>query len=226
MSVTTEIYSGGKFTDGIDKAKINQFLHSDEKCAALLFPWNTIDVEEISKQALVDNSNRIDEYNEVFEIIKHTRRPIFVREAAMKFLEELRVNDFILMHWRYDTDDYFRNALPKKKEAMSLIKSVHESEKRTRELAFQLSKIMQSRNTRSIYFASPPSEKPFLQKLLRELNGTKKPIESKMLESFLKREFSKCDEILRDFDDLLSLVEMELSFLSSTFIYSCFSTWR
>ena len=53
-----------------------------------------------------------------------------------------------------------------------------------------------------------------------------KEIEDSMLNNFLERELAKCDVIMSDFEGLLSLVEMELSFLSSKFVYSCFSTWR
>ena len=39
-------------------------------------------------------------------------------------------------------------------------------------------------------------------------------------------QFKNRPQIMEDYADLLSLVEMELSFLSSFFVYSCYSTWR
>ena len=228
LTVDQKIYKEGQFTDGINKEKIRQLFSTDEKCAVLYFPWNTIDLEEISNQALASNSEREENYDEVFEIIKHTKRPVYVREAAAKFLKEMKTEEFLLMHWRYDSRDYFRNDLPKKKEAMSLIRKIKDSEEGTRNLAVELSKIMERRNLTAVYFASPPDEKPFLKKLADKMPG-RREIESKMLEDFLGREFGNsqnCAEIMEYFGDLLSLVEMELSFLASTFVYSCYSTWR
>jgi len=227
LSVPAKKYEAAQFTDGIDKSKIKEFFDSDEKCAILYFPWNTIDIEEISKQALLENNERSADYNEIFEIIKHTRRPVYVREAAVKFLRESKIDDFVSIHWRYDSKDYFRNALPKKTEAMDLIKSVKESDELTQKLALELSNVMKSKS--AVYFASPPAEKQFIRKLFTKIYESDdgiKEIKDSLLVSFLKREFAECAAIMEDFEGLLSLVEMELCFLSSTFVYSCFSTWR
>jgi hypothetical protein len=226
LSVPAKKYGAAQFTAGIDKSKIKEFFDSDEKCAILYFPWNTIDIEEISRQALLENNERSADYNEIFEIIKHTRRPVYVREAAVKFLRESKIDDFVSIHWRYDSKDYFRNALPKKTEAMDLIKSVKESDELTQKLALELSNVIKSKS--AVYFASLPAEKQFIRKLFTKIYESDdgiKEIKDSLLVSFLKREFAECAAIMEDFEGLLSLVEMELCFLSSTFVYSCFSTW-
>ena len=84
---------------------------------------------------------------------------------------------------------------------------------------------MEEKNLTHFYFASPPDEKPFLKEISSGMTD-KKFIGDNMLVDFLEKEFQNCTRIMDDFDDLISLAEMELSYLSNLFVYSCFSTWR
>ena len=225
FSTNNESYKEGKFIDGIDKEKIKEYFSTDEKCAILFFPWNTIDSEEISNQMLFDKGKRDERYNEIEQIFKHTKRPVYVQEATANFLRENDIEKFAVLHWRYDEADYFRNALPKKREAMALIKEIKETTFALESFALELSSLIEEKNISYVYFACPPGEKEFLKSVSDKMVNLK-IIDDNKLADFLKLQFKNTPEIMEDYDDLLSLVEMELSFLSSYFVYSCYSTWR
>ncbi|CAG5103058.1 Oidioi.mRNA.OKI2018_I69.chr1.g594.t1.cds [Oikopleura dioica] len=97
------------FRDAINRTKVAEYYSSDVKCAQLQFPWSTILDEEISKQTHLKSRQRSDEFKEMIEIIKHTRRPVFIREAAKKFLKINGIEKIAVMHWRYDDNDYIHN---------------------------------------------------------------------------------------------------------------------
>ena len=225
FSANNKIYKKGQFIDGIDKEKIKEFFSTDEKCAILSFPWNTIDSEEISNQMLSDNEERDERYDEVAQIFKHTKRPVHVREAAANFLAENEIEKFAVLHWRYDKADYFRNSLPKKFEAMALIKELKEKALGVDSFALELSSLIEEKNISYVYFACPPGEKEFMKSVSDKMEQLK-IIDDNKLADFLKLQFKNRPQIMEDYADLLSLVEMELSFLSSFFVYSCYSTWR
>ena len=225
LSANSEIYKDGQFTDAIDKEKIKEFFSTDEKCAILSFPWNTIDSEEISNQILSENKERDERYNEVAQIFKHTKRPVYVREAAANFLRQNYIEKFAVLHWRYDKGDYFRNSVPKKFEAMELIKKLKENALSVQTFALELSSLIEEKNISHVYLACPPGEKEFMKSVSDKLAKVK-IIDDNKLADFLKLQFKNRPEIMEDYADLLSLVEMELSFLSSFFVYSCYSSWR
>jgi hypothetical protein len=95
-------YPNGKFTDAIDKKKLRKYYLTDKKCAILSFPWSTILDENISKQALLGENSRDENFQEIIEIIDHSRRPNYLRRGVAKFLKEQKIEEFALMHWRYD----------------------------------------------------------------------------------------------------------------------------
>ncbi|CBY08169.1 unnamed protein product [Oikopleura dioica] len=218
-------YQNGKFIDAIDKHALRQYYSTDKKCAILSFPWSSIQDKDISKQALLPKKSRDENFNDMIEIIDHTRRPKFVRRAVAKFLEEYKVSEFALMHWRYDMRDFFRAMMHKKEEAKTMIENLKSSKKQMKNFSLEISKIMDEKNMTYFYFASPPDEKTFLKEIALGVSY-KKFIDDNLLAEFLKKEFQNCTKIMDDFGDLVSLAEMELSYLSNLFVYSCFSTWR
>jgi len=115
--------------------------------------------------------------------------------------------------------------MPKKLEAKTMIENLKSSEKLKKKFSLEISKIMNEKNLTYFYFASPPDEKKFLKEISSEISE-KNFIDDNLLVNFLKNEFQNCTKIMDDFGDLISLAEMELSYLSNLFVFSCFSTWR
>ena len=89
---------------GINKEKVRKYFSTEKKCAVLLSPWSTIPDQDILDQAKLEKENRKEEFNEMIEIVDHTRRPKFIRKAVEKFLKQqkIEIGKFAVMHWRYD----------------------------------------------------------------------------------------------------------------------------
>ena len=109
--------------------------------------------------------------------------------------------------------------------AEDFIMEMKSSEKYQEKFGVELSKTLEAKNLTTLYFASPPDEKPLLKIIEGGLSG-QKIVSDQLLIEFLKEEFQNCVEIKEDFNDVIWLMEQELCYLSTLFIYSCFSTWR
>ena len=114
--------------------------------------------------------------------------------------------------------------LPKKIAAQKIITEMRISSQKRKNFADEIMKIMDDLDLESFYFASPPDEKPFLFEIALRMDR-KRFVPDFALTDFLEKEFKNCATIMQDFGNLVSLAEMELSYLSNLYLYSCFSTW-
>ncbi|CAG5078612.1 Oidioi.mRNA.OKI2018_I69.PAR.g9034.t1.cds [Oikopleura dioica] len=209
-------------SNAINKTYLNQIYSSDEKCVLLEFPWNTIPALNIFHELQKPEKHRNQDYSEMIEIIKNTKRPAYLREAAKKFKKEvLGGKKFAAMHWRYDKKDWMKMKIKNGERIHSLIDRAHNDPK---SFASSLESKLQSLQISIIYFASPPAEIPFLTELGSHFKSVTFFTGSE-LELFFKKKFGFCSNIMADFVENISLLDQEICFISDFFIESCFSSW-
>jgi hypothetical protein len=215
---------------------VQSLYNSTAQCATWLFPYNTYKYPVVwsAKDSPLTSGEQF-----FYQIVEHTRKPSYIRAMADKFQEKFLTGPYIAFHYRYDAGEWSsvcaRPQQGRKGEVCVVLEKTG-----SKGLALALTRFILQTNAfisgsgnkkSTIYVASPPTE---AQKIKEVLNlaaaimagegWTLDIVTTIDASNFLESEYPSC-ELMQFKEEVLSLLEQELSYRGDYFIFSELSGW-
>ncbi|CBY23679.1 unnamed protein product [Oikopleura dioica] len=215
--------------------ELKKLYFSNERCAALVFPFKNFNFDPIVLKAQSDRLTP-DMRSLMEDVINATPRPPYIKDVATMFIDEIiRQGDFIGIHWRYDLDDWMSINCKDGVQGFMGEKcsQIHSARADPTILARGVAKIVQylgekgATRSKIVYIATPLAEEDMIERIndWLEQNTSIKVLWSRHLQTFFDHFYQNCDVVNRDWLDLLSLLEQEVVYRSTVFIRSVVSSW-
>jgi hypothetical protein len=215
---------------------VQSLYNSTAQCATWLFPYNTYKYPVVwsAKDSPLTSGEQF-----FYQIVEHTRKPSYIRAMADKFQEKFLNGPYIAFHYRYDAGEWSsvcaRPQQGRKGEVCVVLEKTG-----SKGLALALTRFILQTNAfisgsgnkkSTIYVASPPTEAQKIKEVLN-LAGAIMAGEGWTLDivttidasNFLESEYPSC-ELMQYKEEVLSLLEQELSYRGDYFIFSELSGW-
>nr|XP_039264992.1 uncharacterized protein LOC120340713 [Styela clava] len=232
------------------KYKFSGFLHpkpdieslqkaygTEEKCAIFPFPWQTI---ELGRRRTIPDFNFKDtralSHRDLFPLVIGTANlPPFTKQIAEDLLrtwKEDSTTKLVCVHWRFDPDDWQRTCR-KESQGLRAKKCADVAEIKplniARAIAHKVEQIVKTGNEKRpiAYIAAPPASTKTL-KTVKQILLTKWTIKAFISEDLMKsfrKQYKKCEYDIRENNEIVSLIEMQISILGDRFMYSSSSSW-
>jgi hypothetical protein len=210
--------------------------NSTSECAAWLFPYNTYKYPVVwsAKDSPLTSGEQF-----FYQIVKHTRKPQYIREIADRFQDTYLTGPYIAFHYRYDAGEWStvcaRPQQGRKGEVCIVLEKTG-----SKGLALALARFILQTNAfvtgfkdrhAVIYIASPPSESPKIKEVMmmaRTILGGEgwslNIITTTETSQFLDEYYPSCS-LMTYKEEVLSLLEQELCYRGDYFIFSELSGW-
>lgn len=215
---------------------VQSLYNSTAQCATWLFPYNTYKYPVVwsAKDSPLTSGEQF-----FYQIVEHTRKPSYIRAMADKFQEKFLNGPYIAFHYRYDAGEWSsvcaRPQQGRKGEVCVVLEKTG-----SKGLALALTRFILQTNAfisgsgnqkSTIYVASPPTEAQKIKEVLN-LAGAIMAGEGWTLDivttidasNFLESDYPSC-ELMQYKEEVLSLLEQELSYRGDYFIFSELSGW-
>jgi hypothetical protein len=160
----TNLPFSGAIKLGINVAKVKELWSSDDKCALMLFPYHVINFKGIVRESNFKEFAFLDLQK---EIVKSTRRPVYIQEIVKQFFEEEIKEEYAALHWRYDPNDWFRHCdLEKDKDETHVCVIVSNARNNPEKYGMRLLEDLQMRNIEVLYMAAPINDHELISKII------------------------------------------------------------
>jgi hypothetical protein len=215
---------------------VQSLYNSTAACAAWLFPYNTYKYPVVwsAKDSPLTSGEQF-----FYQIVEHTRKPTYIREMADKFQQKFLTGPYIAFHYRYDAGEWSsvcaRPQQGRKGEVCVVLEKTG-----SKGLALALTRFILQTNAfitgagnkkSTIYVASPPTEAKKIKEVLQLASAimagegwTLDIVTTIDASAFLESEYPSC-ELMNYKEEVLSLLEQELSYRGDYFIFSELSGW-
>ncbi|CAK8691640.1 unnamed protein product [Clavelina lepadiformis] len=251
--VIGQVFKGPSSYVNITLPKIKALYQSTGKCALYVYPFREFGIKSNrqppenwprTRDAILSNpwSEKLqDEDAAVLRdfVEEYTPPPKFIQEITEDFIQSvLRKPDleYLAVHWRYDPKDFgqylcgahYREAFEK---LCKNVNAITNSNALAKAIASKISKVNSKNGRRivSVYIAAPPGAQEFMLKTKRHLDEIGIGLNAWSgddLEKFIQSNYRQCDRFLNvSMNDVVSMVEMELSARSDVFTGSRQSNW-
>lgn len=215
---------------------VQSLYNSTAQCATWLFPYNTYKYPVVwsAKDSPLTSGEQF-----FYQIVEHTRKPSYIRQLADTFQERYLNGPYIAFHYRYDAGEWSsvcaRPQQGRKGEVCVVLEKTG-----SKGLALALTRFILQTNAfitgagqkkSTIYVASPPTEAQKIKEVLNLaaaiMSGegwTLDIVTTIDASHFLESEYNSC-EMMNYKEEVLSLLEQELSYRGDYFIFSELSGW-
>jgi hypothetical protein len=218
---------------------VQSLYNSTAECAAWLFPYNTYKYPVVwsAKDSPLTSGEQF-----FYQIVEHTRKPEYIRAIADSFQSSYLPGPYIAFHYRYDAGEW-SSVCSKPQQGRKGEVCVVLEKTGSKGLALALSRFILQTNAfitgtgsgaarhSSLYVATPPTEALKIKEvmmmaktILAGEGWTLNVVTTLDTASFLDTNYHDCD--LSDHSqEVLSLVEQELTYRGDYFIFSELSGW-
>lgn len=215
---------------------VQSLYNSTAQCATWLFPYNTYKYPVVwsAKDSPLTSGEQF-----FYQIVEHTRKPSYIRQLADTFQQRFLNGPYIAFHYRYDAGEWSsvcaRPQQGRKGEVCVVLEKTG-----SKGLALALTRFILQTNAfitgagqkkSTIYVASPPTEAQKIKEVLNLaaaiMSGegwTLDIVTTIDAQNFLESEYNDC-EMMNYKEEVLSLLEQELSYRGDYFIFSELSGW-
>jgi hypothetical protein len=219
---------------------VQSLYNSTAECAAWLFPYNTYKYPVVwsAKDSPLTSGEQF-----FYQIVEHTRKPEYIRSIADSFQSSYLTGPYIAFHYRYDAGEW-SSVCSKPQQGRKGEVCVVLEKTGSKGLALALSRFILQTNAfitgsgsaagsrhSSLYVATPPTEAMKIKEvmmmaktILAGEGWTLNVVTTLDTAQFLDTNYPDCQ--LNDHSqEVLSLVEQELTYRGDYFIFSELSGW-
>jgi hypothetical protein len=218
---------------------VQSLYNSTAECAAWLFPYNTYKYPVVwsAKDSPLTSGEQF-----FYQIVEHTRKPEYVRGITDSFQSEFLSGPYIAFHYRYDAGEW-SSVCSKPQQGRKGEVCVVLEKTGSKGLALALSRFILQTNAfiagssgasvrhSRLYVATPPTEALKIKEvmmmaktILAGEQWTLDVVTTLDTSDFLDQHYSGC-ELTNHKQEVLSLVEQELTYRGDYFIFSELSGW-
>jgi len=126
----------------------------------MLFPYHVINFKGI-----ITNQKKLGFIELQKEIVKSTRRPIYIQKIVEQFFEQEIKEEYAALHWRYDPKDWFRHC-DWEAEGESVCAVVKNARNNPEKYGMKLLEDLQERKIGVLYMAAPINDHELISKII------------------------------------------------------------
>lgn len=218
---------------------VQSLYNSTAECAAWLFPYNTYKYPVVwsAKDSPLTSGEQF-----FYQIVEHTRKPEYIRKIADDFEDSYLKGPYIAFHYRYDAGEW-SSVCSKPQQGRKGEVCVVLEKTGSKGLALALSRfilqtnafitgsVLSSNKHSALYVATPPTEALKIKEVMMMAKSilagegwTLDVVTTLDSASFLDTHYLSCD-LMDQKQEVLSLVEQELTYRGDYFIFSELSGW-
>jgi len=217
---------------------VQSLYNSTAECAAWLFPYNTYKYPVVwsAKDSPLTSGEQF-----FYQIVEHTRKPEYIRSITDEFQDAYLHGPYIAFHYRYDAGEW-SSVCSKPQQGRKGEVCVVLEKTGSKGLALALSRFILQTNAfitgsatgsrhSALYVATPPTEALKIKEvmmmaktILAGEGWTLDVVTTLDTSEFLDRNYNGCD-LMDQKQEVLSLVEQELTYRGDYFIFSELSGW-